>query len=74
MSSCFLLQGIFWTKGSNPSLLHCRWILYHLTTREAPPSAEERPQIEAAFTKLKSALFKTSLLKKISELGKILQN
>ena len=63
---CFLLQGIFWTKGSNLSLLHCRWILYHLATREAPSSAQERLQIETAFTKLKPALFKTSLLKKIS--------
>ena len=26
-----LLQGIFQTQGSNPSLLHCRWILYHLS-------------------------------------------
>ena len=25
-----LLQGIFPTQGSNPGLLHCRWILYHL--------------------------------------------
>ena len=25
----FLLQGIFLTQGSNPCLLHCRWILYH---------------------------------------------
>ena len=24
------LQGIFLTQGSNPGLLHCRWILYHL--------------------------------------------
>ena len=24
-----LLQGIFLTQGSNLSLLHCRWILYH---------------------------------------------
>ena len=31
----FLLQGIFLTQGSNPSLLHCRWILYHWATREA---------------------------------------
>ena len=23
-----LLQGIFPTQGSNPGLLHCRWILY----------------------------------------------
>ena len=26
-----LLQGIFPTQGSNPALLHCRWILYHLS-------------------------------------------
>ena len=24
-----LFQGIFLTQGSNPGLLHCRWILYH---------------------------------------------
>ena len=30
-----LLQGIFLTQGSNPSLLHCRRILYCSTTREA---------------------------------------
>ena len=27
----FLFQGIFWTSGSNPCLLHCRQILYHLS-------------------------------------------
>ena len=26
-----LLQGIFLTQGSNPGLLHCRWILYQLS-------------------------------------------
>ena len=26
-----LLQGIFSTQGSNLGLLHCRWILYHLS-------------------------------------------
>ena len=31
-----LLQGIFPTQGSNPSLLHCWQILYHLSHREAP--------------------------------------
>ena len=31
-----LLQGIFPTQGSNPGLLHCRQILYHGGTREAP--------------------------------------
>ena len=24
-----LLQGIFSTQGSNPGLLHCKWILYN---------------------------------------------
>ena len=27
----FLLQGVFLTQGSNPGLLHCRWILYQLS-------------------------------------------
>ena len=31
-----LLQGIFPTKGSNPGLPHCRWILYHLSHEEKP--------------------------------------
>ena len=30
-----LLQGILPTQGSNLGLLHCRWIPYHLATREA---------------------------------------
>ena len=30
MGSLSLLQGIFPTQGSNPGLLHCRRILYHL--------------------------------------------
>ena len=28
-----LLQGLFWTQGSNPGLPHCRWILYQLSHR-----------------------------------------
>ena len=32
VGSHFLLQGIFLTKGSNPGLLFCRQILYHLST------------------------------------------
>ena len=31
-----LLQGIFLIQGSNPGLLHCRQILYHLSYREVP--------------------------------------
>ena len=33
--SLSLLQGIFPTQESNPGLLHCRWILYQLSYREA---------------------------------------
>ena len=33
----FLLQEIFLTQRSNPSLLHCRQILYHSDTRESLP-------------------------------------
>ena len=30
------LQRIFPTQGSNPGLLHCRWILYHLSHQGSP--------------------------------------
>ena len=32
----FFLQGIFLTQGLNPSLLHCRWILYLLSHQGSP--------------------------------------
>ena len=31
-----LLQGIFLIQESKPDLLHCRWILYHLSHQESP--------------------------------------
>ena len=31
MDSLSLLQGLFPTQGSNPGLLHSRWILYQLS-------------------------------------------
>ena len=34
-----LLQGIFSTQGSNPGLLHCRQILYHLSHQGNPASS-----------------------------------
>ena len=36
MGSHSLLQGIFTTQGSNPGLLHCRQILYHLSHQGSP--------------------------------------
>ena len=36
MSFHAFFQGIFPTQGSNPGLPQCRWVLYHLSHREAP--------------------------------------
>ena len=38
----FLLQGIFLTQGSNPGLLHWRWILYHLNHQGGPRLLDSR--------------------------------
>ena len=38
--SLSLLQGIFLTQGSNPSLPHCRWILYQLNHQGSPRTLE----------------------------------
>ena len=35
VGSCSLLQGIFPAQGSNPSLVHCGWILYQLSHRQS---------------------------------------
>ena len=39
VGSLALLQGIFPTQGSNPGLLHCVHILYHLSHRGSPCKA-----------------------------------
>ena len=36
VGSLSLLQGIFPTQGSNPGLLHCRWILSQLSHQRSP--------------------------------------
>ena len=36
VGSLTLLQGIFPTQGSNPGLLHCRWILYQISHKGSP--------------------------------------
>ena len=36
VGSLSLLQGIFPTQGSNPGLLHCRWVLYQLSHKGSP--------------------------------------
>ena len=40
MGSCSLLQGIFPTQGSNPGLLNCKQILYHLRHQGSPRKVE----------------------------------
>ena len=49
--SLSLLQGIFLTRGSNWDLLHCRWILHHWATWEAPVNLSHwgKGRREAAF-------------------------
>ena len=39
VGSLSLFQGIFPTQGSNPGLLHCRWILYQLSHKGSPHKA-----------------------------------
>ena len=36
VGSLSLIQGIFPNQGSNPGLLHCRWILYQLSYQRSP--------------------------------------
>ena len=36
-----LLQGIFPIQGSNLGLLHCRWILYHLSNQDSPGEGQD---------------------------------
>jgi len=36
LGSLSLLQGVFPTQGSDPALLHCRWILYQLSYQGSP--------------------------------------
>ena len=40
MSCHVLLQGIFSTQGLNPSFLHCRQILYHLSHQGSPTNKQ----------------------------------
>ena len=42
MSCHFLLQGILPTQGSNPGLLLCRQMLYHLSHQGSPRGSERR--------------------------------
>ena len=40
VGSLSLLQVVLPTQGSNPCLLHCRWILYQLSHKRSPRTLE----------------------------------
>ena len=61
-----LLQGIFLTQGSNPGLLHCRQILYHLNHKRSL-SLLQKERIK----RKKWYCFSAILTKKISMLAVI---
>ena len=44
VGSLSLLQGTFLTQGSNPGILHCRWILYQLSYQGSPRGFHKRQQ------------------------------
>ena len=57
----FLLQGIFPTQGSKPGLLHCRWLLYHLSHQGSPlPHYQVMPSLKP------SSIFSLHLNKKLN--------
>ena len=69
-----LFQGIFPTQGSNPNLLHCRWILYCLSHQGSPCCPEEEPEaqrgpLEASVTKQGMLSDSSSSLKAPQEQG-----
>ena len=41
------LQGLFLIQGSNLGLLHCRWILYHLSYQGSPASGCSTAKIKS---------------------------
>ena len=45
VGSCSLFQGIFPTQGSNPGLLPCRQILYHLSDQRSPLLSHKKNEI-----------------------------
>ena len=42
-------RGFFSTQGLNPGLLHCKWILYHLSHQRSPYSVTSSANKDAFF-------------------------
>ena len=43
-------RGLFLTQGLNPGLLHCTWILYHLSHQGSPSSETVLPKCRFSFS------------------------
>ena len=54
LGSCSLFQGIFPTQGSNPDLLHCRWILYQLNYQGLSDKPRQHIKKQALFCQQRS--------------------
>ena len=69
MDSHSLLQGIFLTQGSNPGILLCRQILYHLSYREVLISNAKYFQLfgDAIFIKTNRLIYSLNYTGRISE-------
>ena len=53
-----LLQGILLTQGSNPGLLHCQQILYHLSHQGSPTISQSLPK----FMSIESVMLSNHLI------------
>ena len=61
VGSLSLLQEIFPTQGSNPSLLNCRWILYQLSYQGSPIQHSQLSQAPLGF-KSRFPIYQTGAL------------
>ena len=81
VGSYSLLQGIFLIQGSNPGLLHCRWIIYCLNHQGSPSillvpgivSDRRSQEISTIFSKLKMKFGKPKMKAKVSVVWKVIQ-
>ena len=72
------LQGIFPTHGSNPGLLHCRWILYQLSHQGSPkilewvaypfPSKSSQPRNQTRISCIAGRFFTNWAIKEVLSL------
>ena len=61
VGSLSLLQRIFPTQGSNPGLLHCRLILYHLSHKRSPKNIKSRSWKKYSTFQFRQSCFRVSM-------------